>query len=52
MANFDNWIEQVKEQCVDFNFEYLSDWYSFRQAWADGMKPSEAIKDAVEWMDS
>ena len=49
MANYDDWLDQVKEQVGD-DFAYLADWYSFQTAWQYGMKPSEAIADAKEWL--
>ena len=50
MANYDDWLDQVKEQAGN-DFDHLADWYSFREAWKDGIKPSEAIDDAKEWID-
>lgn len=48
-ANFDQWLDQVKEQAGE-DYYWMADWYSFLTAYEEGMKPSEAIKDAKEWL--
>ena len=49
--NYSDWLADVKKQAGEY-YEYYSEWYSFRAAYDERMKPSEAIADCKEWLES
>ncbi len=51
MANFDTWIEAVKDQAGD-NYDDFASVYSFLQAYEDEMTPEEAVAECREWLEA
>ncbi len=50
-ANYVEWLEEVKREAGE-DYAYMADWYSFRTAYEERMKPNEAVKDCKEWLEA
>lgn len=48
-ANYAEWLKQVEDD--PRYYKEMADWYPFRMAYDQGMKPSKAVKDCKEWLE-
>jgi hypothetical protein len=49
--SFEEWLKMV-ESLADEDFEYFTEWYSWKTAYDERLTPMQAYRDCKEWMNS